>query len=95
MRPSLHCCVYKSLRREKTFLFVLQEDEFSRVPEPLLKALGEIKKVIDLELTPERKVARGNARYIMDDLLEKGFHLQLPPDEKPEPFGSVHEKITK
>lgn len=63
---------------------MLKEDDFSRVPEPLLKTLGEIEKIIDLELTPDRQVARGEARYIMDDLLEKGFHLQLPPNKKPE-----------
>ncbi|NNF96666.1 MAG: YcgL domain-containing protein [Halobacteria archaeon] len=82
----MHCCVYKSLRKQETFLFVLQEDDFSKVPEPLLNALGEIVKIIDLELTPERKVARGEARYIIEDLLERGFHLQLPPTEKPEPI---------
>ena len=91
----MYCCVYKSLRKQQTFLFVLQEDDFSRVPEPLLKALGEIEKVIELELTPGRQVARGEARYIMDDLLEKGFHLQLPPAEKPEPVNSGQEEITR
>ena len=65
---------------------MLQEDNLSRVPEALLNAVGEIEKFLDLELTPERKVARGNARYIMDDLLENGFHLQLPPNKKPERF---------
>ena len=94
MTQLLHCCVYKSLRKQQTFLFVLQEDDFSSVPEPLLKALGEVKKVIDLELTPERTVARGNTRSIMDDLLEKGFHLQLPPAEKPEPINAGQEGTT-
>ncbi len=86
MHQPLHCCIYKSLHKQETFLFVLNEDDFSRVPEKLLQALGDIQKVIEIELTPERKVARGNARYIMDDLLDKGFHLQLPPNEKPEPI---------
>jgi len=94
MTQLLHCCVYKSLRKQQTFLFVLQEDDLSRVPEPLLKALGEIEKVIDLDLTPERTVARGEARYIVDDLLEKGFHLQLPPAENPESVNSGQEEIT-
>jgi len=86
MNQSLFCCVYKCLHRQETFLFVLKENDFSGVPEPLLRALGEIEKIIELELTPERKVARGNARYIMDDLLQNGFHLQLPPNKKPERF---------
>lgn len=86
MSQSLHCCVYKSLRKQKTFLFVLKQNDFSKVPEPLLKALGEVEKLLELELTPERQMARGKASHIINDLLEKGFHLQLPPTEKPEPF---------
>ena len=86
MRQSLPCCVYKSRKRPQTFLFVLKENDFSRVPGPLLEALGEIEKLIDLKLTPERKLARGNARYIMDDLIAQGFHLQLPPPEMPDEF---------
>ena len=86
MSQSLHCCVYKSLRKQETFLFVLQENDFSRVPEPLLEALGKIEKLIELELTPERQMAKGKASHIINDLLEKGFHLQMPPTEKPEPI---------
>jgi uncharacterized protein YcgL (UPF0745 family) len=36
-------------------------------------------------------MARGKASHIINDLLEKGFHLQLPPTEKPEPIGQVVE----
>ena len=89
MTKPLHCCVYKSLRKQETFLFVLKENDFSRVPEPILEALGNVEKLIELELTPERQMARGKASHIINDLLEKGFHLQLPPTEKPEPIGQV------
>lgn len=78
MSNSLQCYVYKSLQKEETFLFVLHEDDFSTVPAPLLGALGQLEKIISLELTPYKKLARGHARYIMDDLIDKGFHLQLP-----------------
>ena len=84
MSQSLHCCVYKSLHKQETFLFVLQENDFSSVPEPLLEALGKIEKLIELELTPERQMAKGKASHIINDLLEKGFYLQMPPTEKPE-----------
>lgn len=86
MSQSLHCYVYKSLLKQETFLFVLHENDFSRVPEPLREALGKLDKLIELELTPERQMARGKASHIINDLLEKGFHLQLPPTEKPEPI---------
>ena len=89
MSESLHCYIYKSPRQPETYLFVLQENDFSAVPAPLLEALGELQKVIDIELTPERKLARGNARQIMTELKQTGFHLQLPPNIKPEPIGPL------
>jgi len=96
MSESLHCYIYKSLRKPETYLFVLKENDFSAVPVSLLEALGEVEKVIDIHLTPERKLARGNARHIMNDLNETGFHLQLPPDKKSEPIGPlINEKHMK
>jgi uncharacterized protein YcgL (UPF0745 family) len=89
MSESLHCYIYKSPRKPETYLFVLKESDFSAVPEPLLEALGEVEKVIDIELTPERKLARGNAQQIMNDLNTTGFHLQLPPNKKPQPIGPL------
>lgn len=89
MSESLHCYIYKSLRKPKTYLFVLQENDFSAVPASLLETLGEVEKVMDIQLTPERKLARGNAMQIINDLKATGFHLQLPPNTKPEPIGPL------
>jgi uncharacterized protein YcgL (UPF0745 family) len=89
MCESLHCYIYKSPRKPETYLFVLKENDFSAVPTPLLEALGKVEKVLDIPLTPERKLARGNARQIINDLKATGFHLQLPPDKKPEPIGPL------
>ena len=68
---------------------MLQENDFTAVPAPLLEALGEVEKVMDIQLTPERKLARGNAIQIINDLKATGFHLQLPPNTKPEPIGPL------
>jgi uncharacterized protein YcgL (UPF0745 family) len=89
MNESLHCYIYKSPCKPETYLFVLQENDFSGVPAALLEALGKLEKVMDIQLTPERKLARGNARQIINDLKATGFHLQLPPDKKPEPIGPL------
>ena len=89
MNEALHCYIYKSLRKPETYLFVLKEDDFSKVPQALLQALGKVEKVIDIDLTPERKLARGNAQQILQDLKQSGFHLQLPPNKKPEPIGPL------
>ncbi len=89
MTDSLHCFIYKSIRKAETYLFLLKENDFSEVPARLLNALGEVEKVMDIELTPDRKLARGNARQIMNDLRQTGFHLQLPPNTKPEAIGPL------
>ena len=89
MTDSLHCFIYKSPRKAETYLFVLKENDFSEVPARLLTALGEVEKVMDIELTLDRKLARGNASQIMNDLRQTGFHLQLPPNTKPEAIGPL------
>lgn len=89
MTESLHCYIYKCLHKPETYLFVLKENDFSEVPARLINALGEVEKVMDIELTPDRKLARGNASQIMNDLKQTGFHLQLPPNTKPEAIGPL------
>ncbi|MDX1824592.1 MAG: YcgL domain-containing protein [Thiohalomonadales bacterium] len=89
MTDSLQCYIYKSSRKAETYLFILKENDFSEVPARLLNALGQVEKVMDIELTPERKLARGNASQIINDLRQTGFHLQLPPNKKPEAIGPL------
>ena len=36
---------------------------------------------MNLELTPERKLAYEDVEHVMRNLLEQGYHLQLPPKE--------------
>jgi uncharacterized protein YcgL (UPF0745 family) len=79
-RP-LPCVVYKSLRKQDTYLYVPAEDAFSAVPEALRAALGRLEEVMRLELTPQTRLARDNARQIIDDLRNQGFHLQVQQPE--------------
>ena len=76
---SIHCVVYKSSAKIDTFLFVLKEDDFSAVPETLLKVLGQIENIMQLTLTPESRLARNNIEQVLQDLEAEGYHLQMPP----------------
>lgn len=49
------------------------------LPEPLLKQFGKPVHVMDLLLTPDRKLARAEADKVLDSVREKGFYLQMPP----------------
>ena len=65
------------------YLYVPRQDDFEEVPEILLKKFGVPHFVMELELTPERKLARENTETVLQNLAENGFHLQMPPELKP------------
>lgn len=78
----LHCSVYRSPKKEGMYLYVPKQDPFERVPEELLQSFGTPGHVMDLELTPERKLARVNAVDVLNGVLQNGFYLQMPPLEQ-------------
>lgn len=78
----MNCSVYKSSLRFDHFLYVENEDDFSRVPTELLTLLGGLEHVISFDLKPERKLAQADAEVVMDCLQQEGYYLQLPPKEK-------------
>lgn len=78
----LLCNVYKSLRKEETYLYVSLKDDLSRVPVTLLDTFGTPKLVTKLLLTPERKLALVTADKVITSIEEKGFYLQLPPPKE-------------
>lgn len=61
------------------YLYVNEKDEFSRVPDSLLKILGRLEYVMRLELTQERTLAQADPGEVRRNLEDKGFFLQLPP----------------
>jgi uncharacterized protein YcgL (UPF0745 family) len=77
----MQCFVYKSPRRADTYVFLAQRDDFSPLPEALRERLGALELVMDLQLHPERRLARTDGETLMRELRERGFHLQAPPAE--------------
>lgn len=83
MSDTTHCYVYRSQRKDGLYLFVLEEDVFDSIPESVMQYVGKLDKAMELDLHPERKLARGNAAEVIAKLKEQGFHIQVPPqDEK-------------
>jgi uncharacterized protein YcgL (UPF0745 family) len=70
--------VYKSLRKPDTYLYLRERDAFALLPEPVRAPLGELAFVMELALTPERKLARADAELVRNNLATRGFHLQVP-----------------
>lgn len=81
MNDPVHCVIYKSPKRDLMYLFVPEEDEFSDVPQEVLKYFGEPQKVMALELTPDKALAQSDPAEVIANLAEKGFHIQMPPKD--------------
>jgi len=76
-----HCYIYRSKRKDELYLFLAKEDDFESVPEQLRKSFGVLEKAMELDITPESKLARSDAAEVIANLKERGFHIQMPPPD--------------
>lgn len=79
----MKCWIYKGNTREETYLFLPRENDTERVPPALLAELGTLEFVMQLSLSPQRRLARANPEAVMSALEQRGFYLQLPPPDAP------------
>lgn len=77
----MQCYVYKSLKKHLLYLYISQKDDFSRVPDELIQTMGKLEFVLELELSPERKLAKEDSQKVLASLQDKGFFVQLPPTD--------------
>ena len=78
-RDAVHAYVYKSLRKADTYVYLAARDGFGRLPAALRAELEPFDFVLEVALTPGRRLARANADEVRAALAARGFHLQLPP----------------
>ena len=83
---NLPCWVYRSPRKQEMYIYLAQEDGFDTLPAALLESFGEPILVIELELSPDRKLAREDVGKVMANLRDQGFHLQMPPQLHPDMY---------
>ncbi|WP_031434536.1 YcgL domain-containing protein [Methylomarinum vadi] len=89
----MQCFIYKSLKKDELYLYLNKKDDFSDIPEPLFKSLGQLQFVMELELTPDRKLAREDVNKVIASLSNKGFFIQLPPTLVPESITLQNSKL--
>lgn len=76
----INCKIYRCSKRVEMYLYVHKNKEIDDLPEDLIKLVKNLTHVMDLELSPERKLAREDVNIVISNLEEKGYHLQMPPD---------------
>ncbi len=75
----MRCFVYKSSRREQTYVYLAERDAFDCLPEPLSRTLGALSLVVEIELDQGRRLAQADPAVVRANLAGQGFHIQFPP----------------
>ena len=70
--------VFKSLKKLDTYLYVDKLQNFEELPSGLRDSFGQYELVLEMGLSPARKLARADANQVLSDIALKGFYLQLP-----------------
>ena len=73
--------IYKGAEHEGVYLYVPAHGDLAQVPHALLDTMGRLTQVMEVELHPERRLAREDARVVLGNLKEQGYHLQMPPPD--------------
>jgi uncharacterized protein len=78
----MHCFVYRSSRKQDTYLYLAVRDDFGRVPPGLIQVFGRPDLALEFELTPQRKLAAADARQVLEKLRTQGYYLQMPSENE-------------
>jgi len=74
----LLCSIYKSKKKDGAYLYIPKKDDFSKIPNELMKMFGLPHFVMVIKLEG-RNLAQVDVNKVMESLQEDGFFLQLPP----------------
>ena len=81
----MKCVIFRCSKKVEMYLYVpFKEDEeqlLADLPEGLDKLTGRLENVMELELTLERKLARVKVEDVLASIEEKGFYIQMPPND--------------
>ena len=75
------CFIYRCSLKPDMYIYLAEEDVFDNVPKEIFNSLGIVAFSMELEITPETRLAREDTETVIGNLKEHGFHLQLPGDE--------------
>lgn len=80
----MKCAVYRSNKKDLTYLYLPEADDLSCVPDALMKLISPVERVLEFDLTPERKLAQEDASEVLKQIETQGWFLQMPQQDRPE-----------
>ena len=88
----MECFIYRCSLKPDMYIYLAEEDVFDNVPKEIFNSLGIVEFSMELEITPETRLAREDTETVIGNLKQHGFHLQLPGDESVE---TMMQRITE
>lgn len=77
---ALLCQIYKCSRENEMYLYVASGADLNELPAELLTRLGNMRELMVLEITEDTRLARVKAVQVLQEIAQKGYFLQLPPN---------------
>ena len=88
----MECFIYRCSLKPDMYIYLAEEDVFDNVPKEIFNSLGIVEFSMELDITPETRLAREDTETVIGNLKQHGFHLQLPRDESVE---TLMQRITE
>lgn len=73
------CAIYRSTKKQETYLYIDKKQGLDCLPEALLEVFGQPQEAFTMLLREDKKLASVDASKVLASLEEKGYYLQLPP----------------
>ncbi len=80
----MNCYIYRSSRKVGSYLYITEKNNFSDIPEELLKLLGRVEFAFQLKLNKDKALANADVKIVLKQLKEQSFFLQIPPPQDQE-----------
>jgi uncharacterized protein len=80
----MECFIYRCSLKPDMYIYLAEEDVFDCVPKEIFNSLGIVEFSMELDITPDTKLAREDTETVISNLKEHGFHIQLAGDESVE-----------
>lgn len=80
----MNCKVFRSSTKAYTYLYLAEGKELEDLPGFLLEKFGPAELCLELDLSQRQKLAQADLEVVKTQLLNKGYYLQLPPEQSVE-----------
>lgn len=74
--------VYRSSKNLETYLYVAKKVGVKELPDTLKALFGKPMHAFDMLLTEDKKLARVDAKKVLESIVTQGFFLQMPPPKE-------------